>query len=106
MCSSSDALSRPADDAAWCRVWTLANETTDALVPHRHNNSEYAVSVERSARILCFNVMLVLLFPHTRIKPYDVDHADRITELTSVFWQEFKKELDEQESVAQKEALK
>ncbi|WDK21154.1 hypothetical protein CGRA01v4_12443 [Colletotrichum graminicola] len=90
-----------ADKATWYRVWTLANETTSVLL----RISENTVSVERIARILCFDVVLELLFKHTRLKPYDIDHADRATELINILWQQSKKGLSEQTPITQEHTL-
>ncbi|KXH27190.1 hypothetical protein CSAL01_13651, partial [Colletotrichum salicis] len=90
-----------ADEATWCRVWTLANETANALL----HISENTVRIERIARILCFDVVLELLFQHTRLKPYDINHADRATELINILWQQSKKGLSEQTPITQEHTL-
>lgn len=81
---------KSADGAAWCRVWTLANSTMESLAsfPARRAN------IERTARILCFDAVLELLFPQTRIRPLDVDSTDRATKLVNVLWLDSKKEPD------------
>ncbi|KAK1480426.1 hypothetical protein CCUS01_16250 [Colletotrichum cuscutae] len=90
-----------ADAATWCRVWTMANETANALL----RISENTVNIERIARICCFDVVLELLFKHTRLKPYDIDHADRATELINILWQQSKKGLSEQTPITQEHTL-
>ncbi|KAF4463507.1 Cytochrome P450 [Fusarium albosuccineum] len=96
---------KSADKTAWCRVWTLANGTMDTLVSHLHNRGQHAVNVERTVRILCFDAVLELLFAHTRIQPFDIEHADHVTKLINVLWLKSKKESDELRSVDQKHTL-
>ncbi|KAJ0163398.1 Cytochrome P450 [Colletotrichum tanaceti] len=84
---------RSADGAAWRRVWRLANDTIEELVPPQPRNGgrREEVGIERVARILCFDAVLELLFPETRVRPFRIGPADSVTRLTNVLWQDSKK---------------
>ncbi|KAK2044252.1 hypothetical protein LZ31DRAFT_554486 [Colletotrichum somersetense] len=97
---------KSADADAWSRVWKQANETMDALKSRSFNPGGLrTVNVERTARILCFGAVLELLFAEERIRPFDVDHADRATKLINLLWQESKKVSRELGSTHQEKAL-
>ncbi|KAF6830355.1 hypothetical protein CPLU01_07410 [Colletotrichum plurivorum] len=80
---------KSADGAAWRRVWTLANGRMDSLAPRDHG---LRLNIERIARVLCFDAVLELLFPQTRVRPLDVGGADRATKLVNVLWLESKRD--------------
>ncbi|KAK2028965.1 hypothetical protein LX32DRAFT_719483 [Colletotrichum zoysiae] len=97
---------KSADADAWSRVWGQANEAMDALgSPSFTPGGLRRVSVERTARVLCFGAVLELLFAEERVRPFDADHADRATKLINLLWQESKKGSRELGSTHQEKAL-
>ncbi|KAK2051970.1 hypothetical protein LY76DRAFT_672915 [Colletotrichum caudatum] len=83
---------KSADADAWSRVREQADETMDALSSRSFGPGGLrGVKVERTARVLCLGAVLELLFAEERVRPFDVDHADRATKLINLLWQESKK---------------
>ncbi|GJD03425.1 cytochrome P450 [Colletotrichum higginsianum] len=96
---------KSADGAVWCKVWRLANETIERLVPQLRNGGRREVRIERIARILCFDAVLELLFPEIRVRPFHVGHADKATRLVNDLWQDSKKSSSEPGPVSQQRSL-
>ncbi|WQF90048.1 Putative cytochrome P450 [Colletotrichum destructivum] len=96
---------KSADGAVCRKVWRLANETIEKLVPQLRNSGRREVRIERIARILCLDAVLKLLFPKTRVRPFHIGHADKATKLVNVLWQDSKKSSSERGPVSRQRSL-